>query len=195
MRFGAASWGIGSGYDAGEDFEEPATGPRQSLSRQHILPPECRTPEQARGIALKLLHTTARRMRRNGLRARGLVAHIGFQDGRAWHMGIQIPPSHDLLTLQAHFLLLWERVPKQKPSDLMVALCELEPDSQPDLFQPEEPVAAERVTTTVDQLNIRYGLHMVYPGSIHTVRQQAPTRISFGPPPPLEEYADPADAV
>ncbi len=51
----------------GVDFLEPAPKLLQSLSRQHILPPDCRTPERARGIAIKLLHSTARKMRRHGL--------------------------------------------------------------------------------------------------------------------------------
>jgi DNA polymerase-4 len=31
----------------GEDFLEPPARPLQTLSRQHILPPDCRTPEKA----------------------------------------------------------------------------------------------------------------------------------------------------
>jgi hypothetical protein len=44
-------------------------------------------------------------------------------------------------------------------------------------------------------MNARYGLNTVYLGSIHEVLRQAPTRIPFGPPPPLEEFDDPADIV
>jgi DNA polymerase-4 len=44
-------------------------------------------------------------------------------------------------------------------------------------------------------MNARYGLNTVYLGSINDVRRQAPTRIPFGPPPPLEEFDDPADNV
>jgi DNA polymerase-4 len=51
----------------GEDFLEPPARPLQTLSRQHILPPDCRTPDKARAVALKLLHSTARKMRRNDL--------------------------------------------------------------------------------------------------------------------------------
>jgi hypothetical protein len=47
----------------------------------------------------------------------------------------------------------------------------------------------------VNTMNARYGLNTVYLGSIHNVRNQAPTRIPFGPPPPLEEFDDPADNV
>jgi hypothetical protein len=35
----------------------------------------------------------------------------------------------------------------------------------------------------------------LYLGSIHQVRKEAPTRIPFGPPPPLEEFDDTADKL
>jgi len=51
------------------------------------------------------------------------------------------------------------------------------------------------MTDALDAMNARYGLNTVYLGSIHEVRRQVPTRIPYGPPPPLEEYDDPADNV
>jgi DNA polymerase-4 len=45
----------------------------------------------------------------------------------------------------------------------------------------------------MDTMNARYGLNTVYLGSIHNVRKEAPTRIPFGPPLPLEGFDDTAD--
>ena len=45
----------------------------------------------------------------------------------------------------------------------------------------------------LDGLNTRFGGNTVYLGSIHHDRREAPTRISFGPPPPLAEFRDTAD--
>jgi DNA polymerase IV len=39
----------------GEDFLEPPVRPLQTLSRQHILLPDNRTPDKARAVALKLV--------------------------------------------------------------------------------------------------------------------------------------------
>ncbi|MEK6397796.1 MAG: DNA polymerase [Terriglobus sp.] len=178
----------------GEDFLEPAGKPLQTLSRQHILPPDCRTWEKSRAIALKLLLSTARRMRRHELWAGGIGVHIGYQEGQALQLGLRIPPSQDIYTIQQHFFLLWERSPKLTPSDVTVVLFDLAATPQRGLFDPEAPAASERITSTVDQLNLRYGLNTVYPGSIHAVRNQAPTRIPFVPP-PLEEFDDTADEV
>lgn len=61
------------------------------------------------------------------------------------------------------------------------------------MFAIPEPDARERVVSAVDEMNARYGLNTVYLGSIHAVRKEAPTRVPFGPPPPLEEFDDPAD--
>ncbi len=179
----------------GEDFLEPAPRPLQSLSRQHILPPAARTRDTARGIAVKLLLSTARKMRRHGLWAGCVGVQIGYQEGKVFEMGVRIPPSQDNFTLQQHFLLVYERSPRLTPSDIAVILSDLGATPQASFFEPEIPDAAERVTQAVDQLNLRFGLHTVYPGAIHDVRDQAPTRIPFGPPPPLEEFDDPADNV
>jgi hypothetical protein len=84
------------------------------------------------------------------------------------------------------------------PSDLSVALTHLDRAPSPDLFGIDpfnEPNAKQRVVTALDTINARYGLNTVYLGSIHQVRKEAPTRIPFGPPPPLEEFDDTSDKL
>ena len=181
----------------GADFLEPPAKPLQTLSRQHILPPDCRAPERARGITIKLLLSTARRMRRNNLWAGGIGLHVGFYDGPSFDGAIRIPLSQDVYTLQEHVIELWERVPPRTISDIAVMLTHLDSAPEPDLFGPEPDATESRakVTQAVDAMNARYGLSTVYLGSIHEVRKQAPTRIPFGPPPPLEEFDEPADEI
>lgn len=182
----------------GEDFIEPPARPLQTLSRQHILPPDCRTPEKARAVALKLLQSTARKMRRNDLWAGGISLQVGFYDRGAFACNVRIEPCHDPYTLQEHLIAIWPRVPADTPSDLSVALTHLDLAPSPDLFGIDpfsEPTAKERIVTALDTLNARYGLNTVYLGSIHQVRKEAPTRIPFGPPPPLEEFDDTADKL
>lgn len=176
----------------GEDFPEPAAGPAQTLSRQHILPPDCRTLERARGIALKLLHATARRLRAKGLWAGGVFFQVGLQSGRALQAGTLLPQTQDTLALQEHFLSMWRDLPGEIPTDLTIALTNLGPEPAPGLFGTPNVVHSP-VMEVLDGLNTRFGGNTVYLGSIHHDRQQAPTRISFGPPPPLEEFWDTAD--
>jgi DNA polymerase-4 len=181
----------------GADFLEPPPKLLQSLSRQHILPPDCRTPDRARGIVIKLLQSTARKMRRHNLWAGGVSVHVGFYDAPAFGASVRIPLCQDAYTLQEHVIVLWARVPLRTPSDIAVILTHLDAAPTPDLFEPEPDGSVNRAKATdaLDTMNARYGLNTVYLGSIHDVRKQVPTRIPFGPPPPLEEFDDPADNV
>ena len=51
----------------GEDFDMAETEHLKSLSHQHVLAPEMRTPEKAWAVAHKLLHKAAMRLRAGGL--------------------------------------------------------------------------------------------------------------------------------
>src|SRR5208283_3069441 len=51
----------------GEDFDMSETQHLKSLSHQHVLAPEMRTPEKAGAVAHKLLHKAAMRLRSAGL--------------------------------------------------------------------------------------------------------------------------------
>lgn len=177
----------------GEDFLEPQPQARHSFSRQHILPPDCRNPLRARAIALKLLHAAARRMRAHRLWTRCLVLQVGFA-GRelALEAVSRFPPTQSPAVLQQHLAELWKEVPpRYAPSDLTVALCELCGQPQPELFAPPDDApddARDNLTPVLDALRARFGGEAVYLGSAHDARGEAPTCISFGPPPPLSEF-------
>jgi DNA polymerase-4 len=131
-------------------------------------------------VALKLLHPTARKMRRNNLWAGGISLQVGFYDRVAFACNVRIEPCLHPFTLQEHLISVWPRVPAYTPSDLSVALTHLDVASSPDLFGIDpfnERNPKERVVTVLDMINARYGLNTVYLGSIHQVRQEAPTRI------------------
>jgi DNA polymerase-4 len=177
----------------GEDFLEPPARPLQSISRQHILPPKCRIRENARGVAFKMLHACGRRMRRQNLWTGGMALSVGFYNRERFDGHFRIPPCQDTFTLQEHLLMLWERVPDGTLSDMAVTLTHLDTEPYPDLFGFNGPTARDDLIGAVDRVNARYGLNTVYLGSIHNVRKEVPTRIPFGPPPPLEEFEDAAD--
>jgi DNA polymerase-4 len=177
----------------GEDFLEPADKPKQSFSRQHILPPNCRNSERARAVAIKLMLSAARRMREQGFWAGAIFLVVGFAgQKRALEAGIRFEPSQSPAVLQAQLIELWKEVPPDaSPTDITVGVSELTSEPVSLFTAPKD--ARERVTDTLDRLNARYGLNSVYLGSIHNVRMEAPTRISFGAPPPRAEFEDTAD--
>jgi DNA polymerase-4 len=178
----------------GEDFSEPAAKPVQTFSRQHILPPSCRSVERARGIAIKLLLSAARRMRQQNLWATGAFLRVGFMGKeQALEAVIRFAPSQSPAILQQHLIELWKEIPEDwSPADVTVGLSELCGEPVQSLFG-ELPDARARVTAAMDGINAKYGINRVYLGSIHDVRKEAPTRISFGAPLKPEDFVDTAD--
>ena len=177
----------------GEDLPEPPAGvsvaKSKTLSRQHILPPGQRTPEGARQVALKMLADCAGRLRKQGLWAAGLGVAIYYAGhDHAFEAHCRIAPCQDDLSLQEQFLPLWEGSPNQVPASLCVFLLDLREAQTADLFRSARDRSRVALAAVMDTVQSRYGRDAVYLASLHGAREAAPTRISFGPPPPLEEF-------
>lgn len=125
----------------GEDFDMSETEHLKSISHQHVLAPEMRTPEKAWAVAHKLLHKAAMRLRTNNLWASSIGLAVGFAvprgpgavDGaqhrsvpapavpissfgapkRGWHGELRITECQDNQTLIAALRHLWESQPKR----------------------------------------------------------------------------------
>jgi DNA polymerase-4 len=74
----------------GEDFDMNEAEHLKSMSHQHVLAPEMRTPERAWAVAHKLLHKAAMRLRAEDLWAGSIGVAIGFAVPR----GDETPVSH-----------------------------------------------------------------------------------------------------
>jgi DNA polymerase-4 len=74
----------------GEDFDWTEAEHLKSMSHQHVLAPEMRTPDAAWAVAHKLLHKAAMRLRAGGLWAGSIGLAIGFAVPR----GRKKPASH-----------------------------------------------------------------------------------------------------
>jgi DNA polymerase IV len=175
----------------GEDFIDAEPRKLQTISRQHILPPHARTRPAARDICLKLLHACAARMRKEGLWAGGVAVQLTYYGiNYVFQNSARFLECQDPITLQEHFLPLWETSPCHIPASVSVAVTHLMAMPNLDLFSPDDEEMTDRnsVTSAIDDLNRRYGHHTVYLGAIHGAREEAPTRIPFGPPPPLGEF-------
>jgi DNA polymerase-4 len=174
----------------GEDLPETQITSAQTISRQHILPPAQRTREGGRQIAFKMLQDCVRRLRKKDLWARGLGLAVYYQDHEyVFEAHHRIAPCRDAITLQQHLAPLWEGSPAQKPSGLCVFLFDLTPQPEvTNLFTPRTETRREAAAQAMDRIQQRFGRNAVYLASIHGAQEEAPTRISFGPPPPLEEF-------
>jgi DNA polymerase-4 len=73
----------------GEDFDMTEAEHQKSMSHQHVLSPQMRTPGDAWAVAHKLLHKAAMRLRAEGLWAGSIGLAIGFAVPR----GKKTPPN------------------------------------------------------------------------------------------------------
>jgi DNA polymerase-4 len=184
----------------GEDFDMSETEHLKSLSHQHVLAPDMRTPEKAWAVAHKLLHKAAMRLRAGGLWASSIGLAIGFAvprgEGtpvsrfgaptRGWKGEMRLTECQDNLTLIAALSRLWASRPTgaefERPYFIGVHLNGLVPDRLHtlSLFDGTEgEPSRKRLLAAMDALNNKYGLSTLAPATMLTAFKAAPTRIAF----------------
>jgi DNA polymerase-4 len=172
----------------------------KSLSHQHVLAPEMRTPEKAWAVAHKLLHKAALRLRAAELWASGIRLAIGFAvprgqqaptsrfgvPTRGWKGELKLSECQDDLTLIAALRRLWESRPSgqdfERPYFIGVQLSGLVPGRLHtlNLFDAtEEAESRTRLQAAMDALNNKYGLSTLAPATMLEAYRAAPTRIAF----------------
>jgi len=184
----------------GEDFEMDEPEHLKSLSHQHVLAPEMRTPEKAWAVAHKLLHKAALRLSAAELWASGIRLAIGFAvprgqqaptsrfgvPTRGWKGELKLSECQDDLTLIAALRRLWESRPSgqdfERPYFIGVQLSGLVPGRLHtlNLFDAtEEAESRTRLQAAMDALNNKYGLSTLAPATMLEAYRAAPTRIAF----------------
>ena len=189
----------------GEDFDRAETEHQKSISHQHVLAPEMRTPEKAWAVAHKLLHKAAMRLRSGGLWASNIGLAVGFavpREGkgtqaaapvsrfgvpaRGWHSELKLSECQDNQTLIAALRRLWDLRPtgaqNEHPYFVGVQLGGLVPDKLHTLalFDGlEEEQSRTRLLAAMDQINDKYGMSALAPAAMLTAYKAAPTRIAF----------------
>ena len=173
----------------GEDLPPPEKRPAQTISRQHILPPELRTQVGCRQTALKMLADCVRRMRRVKMGAGGLgLAVFYVQHAHVFTADCRIPFCDEWITLQEHFLPLLAGAPNHVPQSVCVFLTHLAETESAPLFPSPQAQRRASLAAAMEQVHSRFGKEALHLGSVHGTAASAPARISFGPPPPLEEF-------
>lgn len=214
---GERMWHLLRGVDmAGESYFGGALEHAKSVGHSHILAPELRTTEGAWGVAHKLLHKAAMRMRATGLWAGRLtlslryvvpqhLAHSQHFSGipqLGWSDWTRFAEAQSNIGLIHALVELWSRRPQgseyERPFQVGLALDELVPDSKHNLnlFEsPEEEARQLRLAKAMDRLNQRYGLSTVAPLAMLRTQDAAPTRIAFSSIPDLFEDTTPIPGV
>jgi DNA polymerase-4 len=184
----------------GEDFDMAETEHFKSLSHQHVLAPELRTPEKSWAVALKLLHKAAMRLRANHLWAASIGLAVGFAvprsdstpvsrfgvPTRGWKSELRLAECQDNPTLNAALARLWAQRPAGRDFDspyfIAVSLNNLVPDRlhSLNLFDAlDDHASRQRLLAIMDQINNKYGLATLAPATLLTAFKAAPTRIAF----------------
>jgi DNA polymerase-4 len=190
----------------GEDFDMSDTEHLKSMSHQHVLAAEMRTPEKAWAVAHKLLHKAAMRLRAAGLWASSVGLAVGFAvprsenapvssfgaPRRGWKSELKMSECQDNQTLIAALSKLWASKPGgaefDHPYFVGVHLNGLVPDRLHtlNLFEgTEDEQSRTRLLAAMDQLNHKYGLSTLAPATMLTAFKAAPTRIAFHSVPDL----------
>jgi DNA polymerase-4 len=184
----------------GEDFDVLETDHLKSISHQHVLAPEMRTPEKAWAVAHKLLHKAAMRLRSHGLWASSIGLAVGYAaprgetkaisnfgvPTRGWHGELKLSECQDNQTLIAALRRLWASRPaspgSSQPYFIGVHLGQLVPDRlhSLNLFDAtEDEQSRARLLAAMDALNSKYGMSTLAPATMLTAYKAAPTRIAF----------------
>jgi DNA polymerase-4 len=172
----------------------------KSISHQHVLAPEMRTPEKAWAVAHKLLHKAAMRLRAGGLWASSIGLAIGFAaprgdsvpisnfgtPTRGWKSELKLSECQDNQTLIAALSRLWASRPvgpeSAHPYFIGVYLNGLVPDRlhSLNLFDgTEDEQSRVKLLAAMDALNNKYGMSTLAPATMLTAFKAAPTRIAF----------------
>ncbi|MEK6628487.1 MAG: DNA polymerase [Bdellovibrionota bacterium] len=186
-------WGLRVSRElAGEDIAYNKNPNQGSLSHQHVLPPNLRTPEKSFQVVTKLLLKAAARLRDEKLKTRRLSVYVKFQDGTRFENSISFSDSDDTYFLVDELKKLWNKLlnteTHKKPLKVAIALSDLmSGPSQLSLFDNPKK---NSINHALDSINTKYGSNTLFLASTKEVLSSAKTRISFNHIPKLDEEFD-----
>lgn len=169
----------------GEDVEGLESH-RRTVGHSHVLPPAERTKDGAFGVAQKLVHKAAARLRRMNYWCSSLALYMKFMNRPKWETHVNFVECQDTLTLLEALHKLWSDFPKTgKPLAVGVTLYNLVPDHLHNfgMFDEEKRTG---LAQAMDKLNMKYGKMAVHFGSV--TGRAAPTRIAFTSIPEMEDF-------
>ena len=167
----------------GDDLDEDPTRTR-SIGHQHVLGPQRRNPDDARAIAMRLLHKAASRARHLGYVAQRLSLSLKYYKGmgakESWHESAPLPGGEiDTLALVSVLAKLWDQRPPGSPMFVSVVLDELVrlENSTAPLFDAES--TRRDLAKAIDKLDAKYGKLTVYSAAMHKAKDARAGGIAF----------------
>lgn len=164
----------------GEDTTDVPTH-RRTVSHSHVLAPEFRTSDGARGVLVRLIHKAASRLRRLGFWARKIHVGLSYTNGwPKWHAVAYLSRCQDTPAMLRAFDELWANRPSGGvPLKVSMVLLDLTSTANTPLPLFAEEQRNLRATKAMDAINEQVGPNSLYFASMHEAREQAPMRIAF----------------
>lgn len=182
-------WGLRVSRElAGEDIAYNKNSIQNSISHQHVLPPNLRTLEKSFLVATKLLMKAAARLRDEKLKARRLSVYVKSVDGTRFENSVSFNDTNDSAFLVNELKKLWKIQSLKKPIKVAVALSDLvDGPEQLSLFDNPK---TKNINQALDTINERFGANTLFIASTKEVLSSAKTRISFNHIPSLSDEFD-----
>lgn len=160
----------------------------QSISHQHVLPPDQRTWQGALGVAQKLLSKTAVRMRKENFLTKRMSLSVKFMNHyEKFERSIKLQETQDTALLLSHLNRFFVEMSRQyKPLMVSVVLSDFQ-KAENHQFSFFENTKKEQLYGVVDKINEKFGKDTVYLAVLQDKKDVAPTAIAFSRIPELEE--------
>ncbi|MBK9324548.1 MAG: DNA polymerase [Bdellovibrionaceae bacterium] len=160
----------------------------QSISHQHVLPPNTRSWEGALGIAQKLLSKTAIRLRKEGFLTKRMSLHVKFiNHHEKFERSVKLQETQDTSLLLTHLNRFFSELDRRhKPLMVSVVLSDFS-KAENHQFSFFENTKREQIFGVVDKINEKFGKDTVYLACLQDKMNLAPTAIAFSRIPELEE--------
>lgn len=185
-------WGslVGSRYYyllRGENLLVPRNK-SQSISHQHVLPPDTRTWAGAFGICQKLLSKTAVRLRKENFLTKRMSVSVKFMNHHErFERSVKMDETQDTVLLMSHLNKFFQEMPKTyKPFMVSVVLSDFR-KAENHQFSFFENTKREQLFGVVDKINEKFGKDTVYLAVLQDKIDAAPSAIAFSRIPELEE--------
>lgn len=183
-------WGLRISRElAGEDIAYNKNPLQNSVSHEHVLPPNLRTPEKSFLVLTKLLMKAAARIRDEKLKARRLSVYIKFMDDTRFENSVTFSDSDDSAFLLRELKKLFKIQGNQRPIKVAITLSDLlNGPAQMSLFDNPK---SNSINHALDSINSKFGANTLFVASTKDVLDSAKTRISFNHIPAVtDEFGD-----
>jgi len=172
----------------GEEIVLP-TSHSHSMSHQHVLPPNMRTPTLALSILQKLLIKGVTRLRKEKYFAKALSIQIKYlqPNGFYWEFQKKFQETQDTFFLINLLNQEGKKIPKGKPLRVTIVLSELVA-GEAHQFNFFEDTNRYDLLDAIDNIQGKYGKEVLKFGVQQGFQDAAPVRIAFQRVPDLDEF-------